>query len=149
RLMTPLVADGQRIVDAVLSPLSLPALVSLPPLLRFGPSAAGPAERFARRRFATEEAQALMVGLAAHSVLSLGAPGTAGFGLVLGLLGHLVGWPMARGGSQAIADALVSLLLAHGGEVVVGHPVRSLGDVPPAESILLDLSPRQVLELGG
>ncbi len=90
-----------------------------------------------------------MAGLSAHSVLSLGSPGTAGFGMVLGLLGHLVGWPMARGGSQAIADALVSLLLAEGGEVVVGHPVRTLADLPPAESILLDLSPRQVLDLGG
>ncbi|MGZ4704499.1 MAG: phytoene desaturase family protein [Acidimicrobiales bacterium] len=148
-LMTPLVADGQMIVDAVLSPLSVPPLRSLPALLRFGPSAASSAERFAHRRFATDEAQALMAGLAAHSVLSLGAPGTAGFGMVLGLLGHLVGWPMARGGSQAIADALVSLLLAHGGEVVVGHPVRTLADVPPAGSILLDLSPRQVLDLGG
>ncbi len=126
-LMTPLVADGERIVDAVLSPLSMPPVRALPSLARFGLSAISPADRFARRRFATEEAQALMAGLSAHSVLSLGSPGTAGFGLVLGLLGHLVGWPMAKGGSQAIADALVSLLLAEGGEVVVGHPVRIAG----------------------
>ena len=148
-LMTPLVADGERIVDAVLSPLTPPPLRDLPSLVRFGVSAISPAERFARRRFATDEAQALMAGLSAHSVLSLGSPGTAGFGLVLGLLGHLVGWPMAKGGSQAIADALVSLLLAEGGEVVVGHPVRTLADIPPAPSVLLDLSPRQVLDLGG
>jgi len=148
-LMVPLLADGHRIVDAVLSPLSVPPLGALPALARFGVSALSPAERFAQRRFAGEEARALMVGLAAHSVLSLGAPGTAGFGLMLAMLGHLVGWPMARGGSQAIADALVSLLLANGGEVVVGHRVRSLADIPPAPSTLLDLSPRQVLDLGG
>jgi phytoene dehydrogenase-like protein len=148
-LMSPLLADGQRIVDAVLSPLSIPPMRSLPILTRFGSTAIRPAGRFSHRRFESEEVRALLSGLAAHSVLSLRSPGTTGYGLLLAMLGHLVGWPVARGGSQAIADALVSLLLAEGGDVVVGHPVRSLADLPPSESVLLDLSPRQVLDLGG
>jgi phytoene dehydrogenase-like protein len=149
RLMTPLVGRGRSIVDAVLSPLTRPPLASAAPLARFGRSAVQPAQWFAARRVASEEAQALFAGLAAHSVQPLAAPATAGVGLLLGVLGHLVGWPLARGGSQAIADALVALLLAEGGEVVVGHPVRSLHDVPPAPAIVCDLTPRQLLDLGG
>ena len=64
----------------------------------------------ATRGFDTDEAQALFAGLAGHSILSLKAPVTAGYGLMLGVLAHVVGWPMARGGSQRIADALVAVL---------------------------------------
>jgi phytoene dehydrogenase-like protein len=82
-------------------------------------------------------------------MVSLDAAGSAGYGLFLSLLAHSVGWPVARGGSQAITDALVAELRAHGGEVVADHEVRDLADLPPASSTLLDITPRQLLALGG
>ncbi len=94
-------------------------------------------------------AQGLFAGLAAHSILSLRSSVTAGYGLMLGVLGHLVGWPMAKGGSQAIADALVSYLESLGGSVECGRPIASLADLPPSRVVLLDVSPRQVVGIAG
>ncbi len=65
------------------------------------------------------------------------------------MLGHLVGWPVAEGGSQRIADALVSLLRAHGGRVECGRRIASLDELPRARAVLLDLTPRQVVALAG
>jgi phytoene dehydrogenase-like protein len=79
----------------------------------------------------------------------LTAPATAGFALTLQLLGHGVGWPAAVGGSQAIADALASLLRSLGGEIRTDSPVRSLGDVLGARAVLFDLTPRQILAIAG
>ncbi|MDX1488255.1 MAG: NAD(P)/FAD-dependent oxidoreductase, partial [Acidiferrobacterales bacterium] len=86
-------------------------------------------------------------GLAAHSILPLEQPPTAAFGLVLGILGHAVGWPLPRGGSQKIADALGSYLQSLGGEIITGTPVESLDDLPPARAILFDVTPRQLLRI--
>ena len=36
-----------------------------------------------------------------------------------------------------------------GGELVLGHEVRSLDELPPARATLLDVTPRQLLQLGG
>src|SRR5918992_4575664 len=96
------------------------------PLLaaRFGVHALRSAVAFARR-FEGERARALFGGLAAHSIQDLRRPPTASFGLVLGLLGHTHGWPLVRGGSQQLADALASHLRSLGGEVEVGRYVAS------------------------
>ncbi len=74
---------------------------------------------------------------------------TAGYGLMLGVLAHVVGWPMARGGSQQIADALVRVLEGLGGTLECDHRVESLAELPPADAVLLDLTPRQVIALAG
>jgi phytoene dehydrogenase-like protein len=103
----------------------------------------------ARRCFDTDEAQALFAGLAGHSILSLKAPVTAGYGLMLGGLAHLVGWPLARGGSQQIAGALVSILEGLGGRVECERRIGSLDELPDADAVLLDLTPRQVLAVAG
>jgi phytoene dehydrogenase-like protein len=149
RLFSPLVDASEVLTDAVLSPLSVPSAGALPALVRFGASAAWPADRLARRRFETDEARGLVAGLSAHSMLSLRSPGTAGYGLFLGLLAHAVGWPIARGGSQAIADGLAAIIEAADGEVVAGERVDSLDQLPPASATLLDVSPRQLLSLAG
>jgi phytoene dehydrogenase-like protein len=149
RLFGSLVESAEALTAAVLSPLSVPALGSVPALARFGSVAAWPADRLARRRFTSDEARGLLAGLSAHSMLSLRSPGTAGYGLFLGLLAHAVGWPVAKGGSQAIADALVSIIEAAGGEVVTDQLVISLDQLPPARATLLDVSPRQLLTIGG
>jgi phytoene dehydrogenase-like protein len=87
--------------------------------------------------------------MAAHAIMPLEQPLTAAFGLVLGSLGHAVGWPLPRGGSQQIAQALGQHLQSLGGEIVTGSPVTSIDQLPPARAILLDVSPRQLVHLAG
>jgi len=147
RLAGALAGAAEALAAAVLSPLTRPPMGDLGDLARFGLRAGWPARGLARRAFRTEEARALLAGLSGHSMLSLRAPGTAGFGLFLGMLGHRWGWPVARGGSQSIADALASIVAERGGEIVTGQRVRSLAELPPARATLLDVTPRQVLAL--
>ena len=74
---------------------------------------------------------------------------TAGFGLTLGAMCHIPGWPMARGGSQQITNALAAHLQSLGGEIVAGTRVATIDQLPPAKMILLDLSPRPILQIAG
>jgi phytoene dehydrogenase-like protein len=82
-------------------------------------------------------------------VLPLNGAMTASFGLMLALTAHAVGWPVARGGSQKIADALASYLRTLGGRIVTSSEVRSLDDVPKAGAVLFDVTPRQILRIIG
>ena len=148
RVFRPLVDDWRQLEGALLGPL-----VRIPrhpfALARFGLAAMRPATGFARRTFKSEPARALFAGLAAHSILPLENVASASFGLVLGLTGHAVGWPLPRGGSQAIADALASYLRSLGGEIVTGAPVESLDELSTARTVLCDLTPRQFLRVAG
>ncbi len=146
-LFGPLVGDAARLLPGILGPLRPPRHPLS--LVRFGLSGLRSAQGLARRRFEGERARALVAGCAAHSMLSLSQSPSAAFGLVLALLGHAVGWPVARGGSQRIADALASHLRSLGGEIETGRRVRSIDELPPARAVLLDLSPRGVLEVAG
>jgi phytoene dehydrogenase-like protein len=147
RLMEPLVAHADSLLEDLLAPLRLPDHPSV--LARFGLRAILPAERLARRAFAGERARALFAGLAAHSMLPLSRSPSAAFGLVLGVLGHHVGWPLPRGGSQSLADALAAHLRSLGGEIECGRRVESLSELPPASAVLLDVTPRQLVALAG
>jgi phytoene dehydrogenase-like protein len=147
KLMTPLVTDWGDLLEEVVAPLHLPRRPSL--FTRFGLIAVQPAEFLARQVFRGERARALFAGLAAHSGLPLTAPFTSAFALVLGVLGHAVGWPLARGGSQRIADALAARLAALGGSLQTGQAVTSLEDLPPARQVLFDLTPRQIAAIAG
>ncbi len=147
KLIEPFVRSGFDLTDGLLSPLSVPPKHPIE-LARYGITGIQPASRVARR-FTTDEASGLIAGLAAHSMLSLGSLSTAGYAMMLGGLGHLVGWPMARGGSQSIADSLVGVLEDLGGSVVCGTRVTSLDELPPSRAVLLDLTPRQVLAIAG
>jgi phytoene dehydrogenase-like protein len=82
-------------------------------------------------------------------MLPLNTPGTAAAGLLLGLLAHAVGWPLPRGGSQKITDALTAYLRDLGGEIVTGVEVKSLDSLPPADVVLCDITPRQLLRIAG
>ncbi|HEY7705074.1 MAG TPA: NAD(P)/FAD-dependent oxidoreductase, partial [Acidimicrobiia bacterium] len=99
--------------------------------------------------FSSEAAKAVFAGAAAHSFLPLNRPLTAAFGLIYLATAHKWGWPVARGGSQAIVDALASLLRAHGGEIVTGHRVRDLAQLPPAKAVMLDLAPSGLAAVAG
>jgi phytoene dehydrogenase-like protein len=151
RLMEPLVEAGTDLVDTVLSPWTVPWRNPLP-AARFARQGLRSAASLASR-FATPEAAALLAGLAAHSTLPLDEPGTAGYGVLLGVLAHLVGWPLAAGGSQRIADALVAELLDHAGELRCGETVHDLDDLGTGRSapaaVLADLAPRQLLKVAG
>jgi phytoene dehydrogenase-like protein len=113
-------------------------------LARFGIHALRSAASLARGRFRGERARALFAGIAAHSVMPLDETASAAIGLVLGTIGHAVGWPIARGGSQRIADALAGYLRSLGGELRTGSRVTEL---PAADVVMADVSPRQMLGL--
>jgi phytoene dehydrogenase-like protein len=148
RLFGPSVEAWQRLMPAILSPIVRPPRHPIL-LARFGVPALLPATSLARLAFREPAARALFAGMAAHSMLRLGQPMSASFGLVLGLLAHAVGWPVARGGSGAIAAALEAEARSLGVEFVTDHRVDAIADLPPARSYLLDLTPRQVLSIAG
>ena len=147
RLMGPFVEEATDLMPGILAPLQLPRH----PLLmgRFARAALRSGRGLAQARFAEESARALFAGLAAHSLLPLEKAATAAFGLVLGIAAHAVGWPFARGGSQALANALAAHLRALGGEIVTGMPVERLDQLPAARAVLLDVSPRTMLRIAG
>jgi phytoene dehydrogenase-like protein len=147
KLFDPLVRGGDAILDQTLGPFKLPRRPLL--MARFGLRAMPSARSLVRRWFRTEAAGGLFAGMAAHSIMPLERPLTAAIGLMLGLTAHHVGWPVARGGSQAIADALVRCLLKSGGEVVTGWRVETLGELPPSRAVLFDTSPRAMARLAG
>jgi len=147
KLIAPLVHDWDRVAGSILGPLRFPRHPLA--LVRFGVKAILPARLLARIAFKGERARAIFAGMAAHSMLSLDQPPSAAFGLLLATLGHVAGWPVARGGSQAIADALGSYLCSLGGEVITGEEVTSLEELPPARAVLLDVTPRQLLRIAG
>jgi phytoene dehydrogenase-like protein len=147
RLFMPLVRDPASLLDEILAPLHVPAHPLT--LARFGLRALLPATTVARRSFRGARARGLFAGLAAHSMLPLGRPPSAAFGLMLGLLGHAVGWPFPRGGSQGLSDALASYLRSLGGEIETGRPVESLAELGETRPVLLDVTPRGLLELAG
>ena len=146
-LIGPLAREWDALAEIVLGPPRLPRHPAL--AARFGLNGLQPADVLARRVFGGERARALLAGMAAHSIQPLSAPGTAAFGLVLLALAHATGWPVARGGSAAIASALRACLEALSGELETGHEVRSLRDLPPARAVLFDLTPRQLLSICG
>jgi phytoene dehydrogenase-like protein len=106
-----------------------------------------PASALARTVFRGEHARALFAGLAAHSIVALEELATSAIGLVLGTAGHVAGWPIPRGGSQQIANALASCLRSLGGTIETGAEVGVLESLPPARAVLLDLTPRQVIRV--
>ncbi|TMK24700.1 MAG: NAD(P)/FAD-dependent oxidoreductase, partial [Actinobacteria bacterium] len=116
---------------------------------RFGLRGLRPSASLASSVFEGEQARALFAGAAAHSVLPLEQLGTASFGIVFLALAHACGWPVARGGSQQIAQALASYLRALGGEIETGAPVTALEELPRARVVICDVGPGQLLSLAG
>jgi phytoene dehydrogenase-like protein len=147
RLMEPLLAASESLFDETLRPLRFPRHPLL--LTRFGLRAIRSARALANSYFRGREAKALLAGLAGHAILPLDHTLSAAVAVMLGLAGHAVGWPLPRGGSQAITNALVSYLKSLGGEVLAGCRVDSLADLPPARAYFFDTSPRAMANVGG
>ena len=148
RLMTPIVRDWPQLRHDLLAPLS-PFPKHLLPMARFGPLALLPATTLARLTFRDARARGAFAGMAAHSVLPLEFAASGAYGLILATLAHAVGWPMPRGGAQAIANGLIDILRELGGEVETGRFVRSLDELPSGALKLLDTSPNGLLSLAG
>jgi phytoene dehydrogenase-like protein len=144
-LFQPLTANWASLSESLLAPPRWPKDPTT--LARFGFAALQPARRVAERRFSDRRTKALFAGLAAHSMLPLEEWVSAGFGLVLGATAHALGWPIARGGAQKLADALGSYFRSLGGEIFLNHPVRAVTELPRSRVVLCDLTPRQLLRI--
>jgi phytoene dehydrogenase-like protein len=131
--------------------MSLP-LTALPrdpvTLARFG-LAGLPPSTWLMRRFHEEKAKTLFAGLVAHVMAPLGGFATSAIGLVFALAAHARGWPVARGGSQAISDALAAHLTDLGGAIHTDYEVRRLDDLPPARAYVFDTSPTALARIAG
>jgi phytoene dehydrogenase-like protein len=147
RLMAPIARNWEKIAYTTHGPLRLPR--HLFALTRFGLRAIWPARGLAEVWFRGDHARGIFGGLAAHSILPLERAPSAAAGLVLAALGHAYGWPLPRGGSQKVADALASYLRELGGEIVTGERIETLAQLPPARAILFDVTPRQLLGIAG
>jgi phytoene dehydrogenase-like protein len=146
RLLGPLVRDWEELASVLLGPPLRPPRHPRS-AARFAALGVRSAASLARGRFREAPARALLAGNAAHSMRPLTAPATGAFALLLVMLAHAVGWPVAAGGSRAIAAAMASLLRSLGGEIETGRPVASLRDLPPARAVVLDVTPRALLRI--
>jgi phytoene dehydrogenase-like protein len=146
-LFAPLAAEWESISGDILGPPRWPRHPWK--LARFGMSAIQSALRLAERRFSGDRTKALFAGLAAHSMLPLEYRGSAAFGLVLGTTAHALGWPLLRGGAQRLANALGAHLASLGGEIFLQRQIRHLSELPRARVVLCDVTPRQLVQLGG
>ncbi|MFN2542572.1 MAG: phytoene desaturase family protein [Chthoniobacterales bacterium] len=138
-LMQPLARDWGKLANEFLQPiLHWPQHPFA--LAKFGLPAICPAALLAKVLFRREPARALFAGIAAHSFLPLEAPVSSAFALVLGTAGHAVGWPIPRGGSQSIANALADYLRELGGRIDINRRVATLDELPKSRVVLLDVS---------
>ena len=146
QLMEPLVRDWPLIASDILGPLHFPRHPLL--MAAFGLKAL-PSAVWSARGLQTVGARGLWGGMAAHSMLPLTKTATSAIGLVLMITGHLKGWPLPRFGTVSIAKALEAYFISLGGVVQTGFEVKSLRELPSSRAVLLDLTPRQLLRLGG
>src|SRR5258708_14154896 len=129
RLIGPLVANWGRLETDILGPVKTPGHPLA--MARFGLSALRSATSLAKTRFRSETGRALFAGLAGHSVMPLEAIGTSAIAIVLAVVAHVGCWPMPKGGSQQIADALASYLKSLVGRIVPHSTVPPPTDSPP------------------
>jgi phytoene dehydrogenase-like protein len=149
RLMAPLVQNWDAIMSAFIGPLRLSPLLHPFALAPFALSAMHSAHWLAEHRFQGEQARALLAGMSGHSMLPLERLASAAAGLSLMSAGHIYGWPLPRGGSQKIADALAAYLRSLGGEIVTELEVENIDALPSSRAVLFDVTPRQLLHIAG
>lgn len=147
RLMEPLVTHAEALFFETLGPFRIPRHPLM--LASFGLRAVRSARGLANTWFQEPRAKALFAGMAAHSILPLDTMLTAAVGLMLGVAGHAVGWPVPRGGSGQITAALVQHLQSLGGEVVTNWRVQSHAELPPARAYLFDTAPKHLGRICG
>ena len=146
-IFKPLLETWPKIAPDVLAPLHIPAKPIQ--MAAFGLKAMQPASFFAKHNFKTREARGLWAGMTAHSIQALENLSTSAIGLVLMIAGHSKGWPIPKGGSQSIANALSSYFQSLGGKVQTNFMVTNLSQLPSADAVLFDIAPKQLLKIAG
>ena len=147
-LMKPLTRDWETLASEFLQPMLHFPRHPLA-LARFGIPGICPATLLAKMSFKEESARALFAGIAAHSFLPLEALASSAFAFVLGIAGHAVGWPIPRGGSQSIANALASYLRELGGKIETNQRIENLDQLPKSRATLFDVSAWQFARIAG
>jgi phytoene dehydrogenase-like protein len=148
QLVRPLVENWRALAPELLAPLiRLPRHPFL--LAKFGLQGVASARFLANRVFRSERTKALFAGLAAHSFLTLDEPLTAAFAIMFAVTAHAVGWPIPRGGSQSIANALCAHLKRLGGTMTMSKRVDSMNSLGNFDVALCDITPRQLLNIAG
>lgn len=145
KLIKPLIDDWDFIKKDVLSPLKIPNRTFK--LGKFGFYAIQSAERLLNNYFSGDYAKGFFAGSAGHSIMSLDKLFTSAIGLVLIILGHKTGWPIPKGSSQKIADALGQYFQSLGGEIETNHSVESINELSGYKAVLFDLTPKQILKI--
>ncbi|HTZ95080.1 MAG TPA: NAD(P)/FAD-dependent oxidoreductase [Terriglobales bacterium] len=148
RLMEPYAERWNDLASGSLRPLTLfprhPFLMA-----SFGLRSLHSARMMAYSRFRNERTRALFAGIAAHSVMSLNDLLSGPFGLLIAISAHAVGWPIPRGGAQALTNALCGYLAKLGGKVHTAMRVETLTGLPGYDLILCDVTPKQILRIAG
>jgi len=146
RLVGPLARNWEPIAKDLLGPLKIPGNIF--DYTRFGLKAIQPST-FIAGKFKTERAKGLRAGMVAHSIQPLTNIATSAIGIVLLAAAHHKGWPIPRGGSQEIANALHSYYQSIGGKTQTGFMVKTSEELPPSKVILFDVTPKQLLNIAG
>ena len=148
RLFEPLVRSADALNVDLLGPLPFPPRH---PFLfaRFARPGLLPAHTLAKMAFQGENARGLFAGIAAHAMLPLESLSTAAYGMALAVSAHASGWPVVKGGSQNLANGLAAYVRSLGGEIVTGHRVEKIDELPAARAYMFDVTPRQLLRLAG
>ncbi len=147
RILAPLVDAADEVMSDFLGPMSV--IPNNPgSFIKLATRGALPASVIASG-FSSAEARGVFAGLAAHAIAPFGSPLTGGVALLFAVAAHAYGWPMIRGGSQRLADALAKIVVDSGGTIETGRWVGSLDDIPSADAVVLDVMPRAALRIGG
>ncbi|MBW3589470.1 MAG: NAD(P)/FAD-dependent oxidoreductase [Actinobacteria bacterium] len=147
RMMKPLARNASRLMDEVLRPPRVPRHPLV--MAAFGALAVRSVTGLAAAMFETDRARALLAGVGAHSVLPLDRSPTAAYALTLLILAHHVGWPMPKGGSQKITEALLAQLASLGGQAHAGRSIESLGELSRFSAKLFDVAPMNLARIAG
>lgn len=146
KLIKPLVKTWPAIANDVLGPLHFPKHPV--DMAHFGLKAITSATHLATK-FQTKQAKGLWAGMAAHSIQPLSNTATSAIGLVLMIAAHSEGWPIAKGGSNNIANALASYFISLGGKIETNFYVSALKQLPSSHAVLFDVTPKQLLQIAG
>ncbi|MEP7038923.1 MAG: NAD(P)/FAD-dependent oxidoreductase, partial [Acidobacteriota bacterium] len=147
KLVKILAKNWDAIAPDILAPFRIPSNPFL--MLGFGLKGFNSAKNLADNYFSETRARAMFAGNAAHSMLPLEDVPSAAFGLVLLLTAHVVGWGFPKGGAKNIAFALRDYFISLGGKIETGRRVENIDDLPTAQTILFDITPRQIIRIAG
>jgi phytoene dehydrogenase-like protein len=147
-LFSRLSEDWELIKQDILGPLPVPPRHPIASA-RFAMKALLPSTILAKQVYRDEPARAIFAGMAAHSIMPLETLATSAFGLVTNLLAHTVGWPLVKGGSQNLSNALGDYFVSLGGEIITSYRVKQISELPHSRAVLFDTSPHAMLKIAG